>query len=114
MRMYRSCFLSVSIRVPTRTFQPERNLSALFSNNFFLCHAILLRVTGCGIRVIKKDYSLLTTRNTQLVTLNTYVIGKQTSKKDVLWISTNVVVGLMPLANDNGCIAFWSLGVSLL
>ncbi len=35
-----------------------------------------LRVSGRGVLVIKKDYFLLTTRNTQLVTRNTYVITK--------------------------------------
>ncbi len=38
-----------------------------------------LQVSGCGVRdkVLKKEYFRLTTRNTQLVTRNTYVIGKQ-------------------------------------
>ncbi len=60
----------------------QRNLQALFSSSFFLCHVQSLRVARVGLRVIKKDYFRLTTRNTQLVTRNTYVITKQTSLKN--------------------------------
>jgi len=33
--------------------------------------------------------------NSQLVTRNTYVIGKQV-KKDVFWLAINIVVGITP------------------
>ena len=36
----------------------QRNLTALFSNSFFLCHATLLRVTGCAFRVISRNIYL--------------------------------------------------------
>ena len=67
-----------------------RNLPALFSSSFFLCHAILLQVTSCVLRGTDYKKGLFPINNSQPVTRNpidskSTVIRWKKSEKYCLW-----------------------------